>query len=73
MAIIRPGGSQQWDAELGKLRICSLAAGKLKVKVGEQYFSIGPNGMFKIGPGMAAVVENWLYVDAVLHIFVVDC
>ncbi|OLN89049.1 hypothetical protein CCHL11_06023 [Colletotrichum chlorophyti] len=67
--VIKPGDSYQWAAEADKLRICSLAAGKLKINMDDtDSFHLGPNGMFKLKPGAACSVENRLYIDAVVHI-----
>lgn len=66
---IKSGGSLQVDADAGRTRYCSLASGKLRVLVEEQpEFTIGPHGMFKIKPGLKALVQNRLYIDSVLHI-----
>jgi hypothetical protein len=73
VATIKPGHGRGWEPEKGKIRVCSLAAGKLQVRVGKQDFIIGTNGMFKIRPGVAARVENRLYLDAVLHVSTIEC
>ncbi|EXF82491.1 hypothetical protein CFIO01_05214 [Colletotrichum fioriniae PJ7] len=71
--VIKPGESHEWAAESEKVRICSLAAGKLKVKLeNTEPFSMGPNGMFKMKPGTACTVLNRLYIDAVLHVTTVS-
>ncbi|KAL2882078.1 hypothetical protein SGCOL_002340 [Colletotrichum sp. CLE4] len=71
--VIKPGESHEWTAESEKVRICSLAAGKLKVKLeNTEPFSMGPNGMFKMKPGTACTVWNRLYVDAVVHVTTVS-
>ncbi|GJC87693.1 hypothetical protein ColLi_10531 [Colletotrichum liriopes] len=71
--VIKPGDSHQWPAEAEKVRICSLAAGKLKVKLDNtEPFQMGPNGMFKLRSGMACTVENRLYIDAVIHVTTVS-
>ncbi|KAK2001065.1 hypothetical protein LX36DRAFT_679258 [Colletotrichum falcatum] len=67
--VIKPGDSHHWPAEAGKVRICSLAVGKLRVKLDNtDPFQMGPNGMFKLKPGMSCTVENRLYIDAVVHV-----
>lgn len=73
---LKPGGSHKFSAG-ESLRLCSLATGKLSVKTtggpgSDTEFRIGPNGMFKVPPGMACVVRNRVYVDAVLHVTTVD-
>lgn len=66
---IKSGNSLQLEADSNKARYCSLASGKLRIRVEEQpEFTIGPHGMFKIKPGLKAWVQNRLYVDSVLHI-----
>ncbi|KXH32515.1 hypothetical protein CSIM01_11100 [Colletotrichum simmondsii] len=71
--VIKPGESHEWAAESEKVRICSLAAGKLKVKLeNTEPFSMGPNGMFKMKPGTACTVLNRLYIDAVVHVTTVS-
>ncbi|KAK1637948.1 hypothetical protein BDP81DRAFT_393618 [Colletotrichum phormii] len=71
--VIKPGESHEWTAESEKVRICSLAAGKLKVKLENTVpLLMGPNGMFKIKPGTACTVWNRLYIDAVVHVTTVS-
>jgi mannose-6-phosphate isomerase-like protein (cupin superfamily) len=70
--VVRPGGKYNWEADASKIRICSVASGKLKVKIGDLDFVIGPNGMFKIKVGTACEVQNRLYIDAVLHVSTYD-
>lgn len=66
---IRAGSVLRFEAEAGNSRLCSVAAGKLRVRVGEEpEFVIGPQGAFKIKPGLAGSATNRLYVDAVLHV-----
>ncbi|TEA12434.1 54S ribosomal protein L2 [Colletotrichum sidae] len=67
--VIKPGASHQWTEEDDKIRICSLAVGKVHVKLDQtEPFQIGPNGMFKLKPSVACTVENRLYIDAVIHV-----
>jgi hypothetical protein len=68
--VLKPGQQNQWEPETGVVRFCSMATGKLTVKMAREglEFQVGPNGMFKIRPGAAALVTNRLYVDAVVHI-----
>lgn len=72
---LKPGGSHKFPAQQS-LRLCSLATGKLSVKVeqegGDAGFQIGPNGMFRVLPGAAASVRNRVYIDAVLHVTTVE-
>lgn len=67
--VIKPGGSHRWSEDDDRVRICSLAGGKLSVKLDKtEPFQIGPNGMFKVKPGVACSVENRMYMDAVIHV-----
>lgn len=66
---IRAGHQLQLEADPGKTRYCTVARGKLRVNVQDQPgFSIGPDGMFKLDPGLRASVLNRLYQDSVLHV-----
>ncbi|RYO88846.1 hypothetical protein DL764_008674 [Monosporascus ibericus] len=68
---VRPGTAHMWKKDgTDKLRLCSVAAGKVKVKMHGEEFTIGPHGMFKVGPGVECTAINTLYVDAMLHISV---
>jgi mannose-6-phosphate isomerase-like protein (cupin superfamily) len=67
VTVLKPGHSSHWNVEDGKLRTCSVAAGKVRVTMGENTFHLGPNGMFVIRPGQACKVENRLYLDSVVH------
>ncbi|KAH0440727.1 hypothetical protein CcaCcLH18_02397 [Colletotrichum camelliae] len=67
--VIKPGGSHRWTDEEDKVRICSVAVGKVKVKLDmTDPFQIGPNGMFKLKPGMSCSIENRTYIDAIIHV-----
>ncbi len=67
--IVQPGQTHRFAPDQEVMRVCSLASGKLRVRVkGEPEFVIGPRGMFKLKPGVACAVENRLYLDSVLHI-----
>ncbi|RGP81792.1 hypothetical protein FLONG3_96 [Fusarium longipes] len=65
--VLKPGTSSHWNVEDDKLRTCSVAAGKVRVTMGEQTFQLGPNGMFVVRPGQSCKVENRIYVDSVVH------
>ncbi|KAF4488409.1 hypothetical protein CGGC5_v002719 [Colletotrichum fructicola Nara gc5] len=67
--VIKPGGSHRWTDEEDKVRICSVAVGKVKVKLDmTDPFQIGPNGMFKLKPGTSCSIENRTYIDAIIHV-----
>ncbi|KAK3294303.1 uncharacterized protein B0H64DRAFT_184045 [Chaetomium fimeti] len=56
------------EADAHKTRLCSVAAGKVRVSIGEETeFVVGPHGMFKVKPGVRCVVRNGLYLEAVVH------
>ncbi|KAK1834260.1 hypothetical protein QBC39DRAFT_252901 [Podospora conica] len=68
---IHSGGTLTLQPDANKSRLCSIATGKVKVKTGDEpEFTIGPHGMFRIKPGTSCVVQNWMYVDAILHVTV---
>ncbi|KAK4098319.1 hypothetical protein N658DRAFT_499560 [Parathielavia hyrcaniae] len=65
---ITAGGVLRVEAEADTTRLVSVAAGKVKVKMGdEDEFVVGPHGLFKVKPGVGCAVRNGLYVDAVVH------
>ncbi|GAB1319580.1 hypothetical protein MFIFM68171_09790 [Madurella fahalii] len=65
---IYSGNSLQLEADPDKTRICSLAAGKVRVKIGDQpEFIVGPHGMFKVKAGVTCTIRNRMYLDAVVH------
>ncbi|KAI8258287.1 hypothetical protein K4K56_007108 [Colletotrichum sp. SAR 10_98] len=67
--VIKPGGSHRWTDEEDKVRICSVAVGKVKVKLDmTDPFQIGPNGMFRLKPGTSCSIENRTYIDAIIHV-----
>ncbi|KAI1761894.1 hypothetical protein GGR53DRAFT_449964 [Hypoxylon sp. FL1150] len=68
---IKPGNNHSWEASPDKIRLCSLASGKLHVRMHGQQFSLGPNGMFKVQTGASCTATNRLYIDAMVHVAVV--
>lgn len=64
-----PGSSHRWEVEANKARACTVAAGKVRVKVGETWLTIGLNGAFVIKPGQSCLVENCYYHVATIHCF----
>ncbi|KAK5661201.1 hypothetical protein OQA88_11092 [Cercophora sp. LCS_1] len=70
---IHSGGTWRIEADENKTRLCSIASGKLRIKAGtEPEFIIGQHGMFKVKPGVACEVKNWMYVDAIVHVTVLE-
>ncbi|KAM4066364.1 hypothetical protein HRG_000473 [Hirsutella rhossiliensis] len=67
--VAKPGSSKRWGAEANKVRACTVAAGKVRVKIGETSFLVGLNGAFHIKPGQSCLVENSFYLDATIHCF----
>ncbi|CAJ2500843.1 Uu.00g036960.m01.CDS01 [Anthostomella pinea] len=65
---VKPGTAYNFEAIADRLRLCSVASGKLKVKIGDQEFDMGPNGMFKVNTQTAAAATNMLYIDATVHV-----
>ncbi|KAK3349825.1 hypothetical protein B0T25DRAFT_549026 [Lasiosphaeria hispida] len=67
--IVTSGASHQFVADTAKTRLCTLGSGKLRVQVdGEPEFVIGFGGMFSISPGVACLVLNRGYADAVMQV-----
>lgn len=65
---IQPGAVLQLAAEPDQTRLCSVAAGKVRVRMGEEAeFLVGPHGLFKVKAGVAGEVRNGLYLAAVVH------
>lgn len=55
--------------QTGTTRLCSIATGKLTINMdGEDPFTIGSHGMFRILPGAGCVVECEIYDDVTLHV-----
>jgi len=66
---IRSGMTHRFDPSDDTTRLCSIASGKLKVKIeGEDEFVLGPHGMFKVKHDVGCTVENQLYLDVIMHI-----
>ncbi|KAL6805705.1 hypothetical protein J3E68DRAFT_421954 [Trichoderma sp. SZMC 28012] len=71
--ILKPGHTHHWPIEATKVRTCSVASGKISVKMGnDQVFKLGPNGLVVIRPGQSCMVVNRLYSDAILHCTTLD-
>ncbi|KAK0708020.1 hypothetical protein B0H67DRAFT_556594 [Lasiosphaeris hirsuta] len=67
--IVMSGTSHQFAADTAKTRLCTLGNGKLRVQVdGEPEFVIGSGGMFSISPGVACLVLNRGYADAMMQV-----
>lgn len=64
---IKPGDKARWEAHESQLRTCSVASGKIEIKIGANKFGMGPNSVFIIRPGEMCLVTNKLYVDATVH------
>ncbi|EFX06132.1 hypothetical protein CMQ_4201 [Grosmannia clavigera kw1407] len=65
--VVRPGATQVFNPDASATYVCSLAAGKLRVRVDDAEFIVGPHSMFQVRPGQCFTVQNRLYVDAYLH------
>ncbi|KAK4144546.1 uncharacterized protein C8A04DRAFT_11366 [Dichotomopilus funicola] len=58
------------DAELDTTRLCAVASGKVKAKIGEEpEFAVGPHGLFKVKAGTNCTARNEWELDAVVFIF----
>ncbi|ROW06919.1 hypothetical protein VMCG_04137 [Cytospora schulzeri] len=67
--IIRSGHSKQLRPQKDTMCLCSIASGKLTVKMdGEDPFTIGTHGMFRILPGSRCLVDNEIYDDVTMHV-----
>ncbi|KAB5543048.1 hypothetical protein GE09DRAFT_1061573 [Coniochaeta sp. 2T2.1] len=65
--VVNSGSSVRWPATEGMMRIVTVGAGKVKVRItGEEDVDVGPHGAFRVVPGRGCVVFNKLYGDAVL-------
>jgi hypothetical protein len=66
---IPAGGTAPWAPTETGMRLCSVACGTVQVRLPErEAFTIGRNGMWKVGPGVACAVINPFHVGAVVHI-----
>lgn len=66
--VVGGGSTHRWEAATNKLRICSIATGKVKVTMPDREFEIGRNGMFKIKSDTSCTVENFYYGEATIHV-----
>ncbi|KAH8899751.1 hypothetical protein GQ53DRAFT_815811 [Thozetella sp. PMI_491] len=67
---IKSGTTLHIESDRNKTRICSIATGKLTIRIKgehEQEFTIGPHGMFRVKAGVSCAVTNRLYSDGILH------
>ncbi|KAH8905762.1 hypothetical protein BR93DRAFT_699581 [Coniochaeta sp. PMI_546] len=72
---LTPGAAMHLHLEpdADKTRLCILIAGQVHVKMdGDVDFIIGPGGLFVVKPGVAARVQNRLFMDCALHVVVCD-
>ncbi|KAH6623917.1 hypothetical protein F5144DRAFT_659403 [Chaetomium tenue] len=64
--------SVRWSSSDSGTRLCSVARGTVQVWLSDrEEFPIGPNGMFKVGVGVACVVVNASQLGAVVHVTMV--
>ncbi|KAK9792801.1 hypothetical protein SCARD494_06669 [Seiridium cardinale] len=66
--VVKPGTSHRFEPIASRLRLCSIAGGKVRVKTVDQEFHLGPNGMFQVKPDTSCVVDNRLYGNATIHV-----
>jgi len=70
---VQSGHKLRMEALLNKLRLCSVASGQVRIRISDEpEFTVGPHGLFKLKPGVACVVENRNYDDAVLHVSLIS-
>ncbi|KAK4663488.1 hypothetical protein QC763_608795 [Podospora pseudopauciseta] len=66
---IESGAPFQFVADQTTTRVCTLANGKLRVKVdNEEEYAIGARGVFKIDAGVGSRGFNRYYEVVVLHV-----
>ncbi|KAK0716203.1 hypothetical protein B0H67DRAFT_487837 [Lasiosphaeris hirsuta] len=66
---IQPSNTLQWQVDKTDLRICSVAQGVVRVKIGgADEFQISLNGMWKVRRGVACSVTNPFHTKATLHV-----
>ena len=65
-------GSTAPGPDVPYLRVCSVAAGKVRVKVGGKSFSIGAHGMWRIRAGEKCILANRHYSEAVIHVSTIN-
>lgn len=65
---VKPGCSLSLSPDARCTRMCTIIAGRVRVQSGDMTFSIGFGGNVKILPGVSAVLQNRLYIDAYLQI-----
>ena len=65
-------GSTAPGPDVPYLRVCSVAAGKVRVRVGGNSFSIGAHGMWRIRAGEECTIANRHYSEAVIHVSTIN-
>lgn len=67
---ITSGSTQRLPADQTRTRICTLVSGKLRVILndGEDEFTVGPRGVFKLSPGATCLLKNGCYLNAAVHV-----
>ncbi|KUI58926.1 hypothetical protein VP1G_06181 [Cytospora mali] len=69
VVIIRSGHVHHFKPQSDTTRLCSIASGKLSVHMdGEDPFTIGSHGMFRILPDFGCLVESEIYDDVIVHV-----
>lgn len=67
-----PPGSIAPSPDVPYLRVCSVAAGKVQVQVGDSQFSIGAHGMWRIRADEKCTLTNRYYSEAVIHVSTIN-
>lgn len=66
------GTRHLWEAAEQQERMCSVSAGKLKVKMASETFIVGKNSAWYIPAGQQCLVQNTYYEQAAVHVTTVD-
>lgn len=68
---VNPGQTHHFSAELRKLRMCTVASGRVEVERDGERATLGADSGFVIRPGQSCRVRNPWYRAAKVHCFTV--
>lgn len=68
VVVVSAGTTHRVDASSTKIRLISIAAGKLRAKVSDEDFVVSTNGAIKVLTDVACVLQNPFSMDATVHI-----
>lgn len=66
--VINPGKFHHFSPATNRVRLCSVATGKVRVRTLNQEFDLGTHGMLKVMPDTIYILENLWYIDATIHV-----